>query len=233
MDIDSFYERPMVARIAEIFDHPSPPAVVTERQFDDCQEELELLARKKWHEIGREDYWCYLLDLCYVPLQRDLFNYLFPPFLIKWWEGQLDQTGGPSSETDIYRAIDNGGCLYTMMDEERRNAVHAWMVDAYIQGVDAWSGRLSTKYNPSASDRLHGPLHSFNAIGSSLPIVAEIWSTLSSPETSGRAQWWLVLITGLVYRPNTCPFIPPWTRVDGGGAFTSSAPMPPFTITVF
>lgn len=51
MDVSSFYERPMVRRMTEIFNHPKPPAHITETQFDRCQEELEAIARTPWHEL--------------------------------------------------------------------------------------------------------------------------------------------------------------------------------------
>jgi hypothetical protein len=212
-----FYERPMVRRLVEIFGDPKPPAKVTEDQFDGFQKELEALARKAWHEISREDYWYYLMDLAYVPLQQDLFDYLFPALLIRWWEGQLDRTGGPQGETDFYRALYKGEVIYRMMDEDRRRAVLTWIVDAYEEGVDEWSGKLSTVYNPNGPDNLHGPLWSFHALGQSLPVIPQIFPRLASIKTEGRAQWWLVLLTGLAYRTNTCPYIPPWTPVGGGG----------------
>ena len=207
----------MVQRVLALFDHPRPPSRVTEEQFDDCQEDLEKTAAKAWHEIGQEDYWHYVLDLCYVELQLDLFDYLFPAYLIKWWEGLLSGMGGPESECDFYRAIDHGQVLSKMMRADRRELVYEWMTDAYIDSVDHWSGQLSTAYLSEGPSRLHLPLWSFHALGQSVPILDRILPRLSEVSTQGRAQWWLVLGTGLAWPENKCPFIPEWTPDGGGG----------------
>ncbi|MBL8048016.1 MAG: hypothetical protein JNJ45_04985 [Chthonomonas sp.] len=212
-----FYERPMVARISRIFGDPRPPRRVTQKQFDGEQKDLAKTAAKPWHEIDQSDYWHYLLDLCYVDLQQDLFDYLFPAFLIRWWEGQLTRLGGPASECDFYRAIDHGQVLAKMMSESRRQEVLDWMTDAYIEGVDAWSENLSVAYNPRGPNDLHGPLWSFNALGQSVPITRAILQRLGDVSTIGRAQWWLVFGTGIIWRENDCPAVPDWTPYSGGG----------------
>lgn len=218
MDAGGFYDQPMVRRMAAIFKHPKPPAQVTERQFDGCQEELEAVARTPWHELGDGSPWYYLMDLAYVDLQEDLFDYLFPGYLILWWEGQLSREGGPEGETDFYHALDQGGILEKMLDADRRAAVFEWMVDAYLEGVDAWSGQLDVVYRShGTADDLHGPLWSLHALGQSVPILPAIWPRLAEVSTAGRAQWWLVLATGLAFKENECPFVPKWTPLGGGG----------------
>lgn len=212
-----FYERPMVVRIKSIFGNPVGPGRVTQLQFDGAQDALERAAAKPWHEIDQSDYWHYLLDLCYVDVQQDLFDYLFPAFLIRWWEGQLSRFGGPESECDIYRAIDQGQVLTQMMSESKRQEVLEWIADAYIEGVDAWSNHLSVAYNCQGPNDLHGPLWSFNALGQSVPVIKEILSRLLDLATIGRAQWWLVFATGLLWNENKCSAIPQWTPDGGGG----------------
>jgi hypothetical protein len=91
------------------------------------------------------------------------------------------------------------------------------MADAYMEGVDAWSGHLSVAYRASGPDNLHGPLWSFNALGQSIPIIAPILDRLAEVSTEGRAQWWLVLATALIWNENTVPTIPGWTPSRGGG----------------
>lgn len=212
-----FYERPMVARIKRVFGDPLPPSHVSQEQFDGAQDDLIITAAKPWHEIDQSDYWHYLLDLCYVELQQDLFDYLFPAFLIRWWEGQLNRFGGPESECDFYRAIDHGQVLAKMMSESRRQQVLAWIVEAYIEGVDAWSNKLSVSYNSQGPNDLHGPLWSFNALGQSVPVTQAILQQLADISTIGRAQWWLVFATGIVWNENECPAVPEWTPDRGGG----------------
>jgi hypothetical protein len=210
----AYYDRPMVKRIQAIFDWPEPPSEIIQIQSDNAQEELNALARSRWHEM--DSWWPFLADLTEIDsviIQTDLFDYVFPPLLIRWWEGQVNRMGGPHSSYNWYQALATG-CLYSMMDDRRRDAVLDWMVDAYMEGVDAWSGQLSVHYNPNGPDNLHAPLQFFHSIGSSVPIARQILTRLGEVETAGRAQWWLVLITGIAYPANTVPAIPPW---DGGG----------------
>jgi hypothetical protein len=209
----------MVKRLTEVFAYPSSPQIITEAQFDYMPKLLIETARKPWHEIGRSDYWAYLLDLCYVDLQQDLFDYLFPAFLIKWWEGQLSRRGGPSSgETDFYRAIDTGQCLFKMMDDGRRSQIFAWMIDAYIEGVDAWGGSLSTDIGDHYEDEpfnLDGPLGSFSSLGQSVPIINGAIDNLLDVSSLGRAQWWLVFASILAWDKEPCPFLPEYLGPDG------------------
>lgn len=214
--VAEFYEWPMVARIKTIFGDPLPPRHISQKQFDLMQDDLIRTASKGWHEIDQSDYWHYLLDLCYVDLQQDLFDYLFPAFLIRWWEGQINRLGGPESECDFYRAIDHGQVLIKMMSESRRQQVLAWIVDAYIEGVDAWSNNLSVAYSRNGPNDLHGPLWSFNALGQSVPVTQAILQQLADISTIGRAQWWLVFATGIFWNENTCPAVPVWTPDRGG-----------------
>lgn len=215
--MNEFYKRPMVARLQEIFDHPAPPVRVTEQQFDEVQEALVRTAAKAWHEIGHGDFWQYLMDLAYVDLQQDLFDHLFPAFLICWWEGQLSRFGGPESECDFYYAIDRGQVLVKMMKATRRKAVLEWMLDAYMDGVDHWDSNLFAPYDSNGPNNLHGPLWSFNALGQSFPILEDILSRLGDVSNLGRARWWLVFASGLVWNENECPWVPAWSPSDGGG----------------
>ncbi|HET6644160.1 MAG TPA: hypothetical protein VFG65_01545 [Fimbriimonadales bacterium] len=213
-----FYDRPMVRRLQEIFGFPVAPGKVTEQQFDCLQRELEALARLQWHQIGARELSIYLMDLCYATLQQELFDYLFPAALILWWEGQLSRKGGPEGECDFYHAVDHGAALYKMMNVECRQHVYHWMIDAYMDGVDAWAGELRTTHlGPDAPNDLHGPLWSFNSLGKSVPILEDILERLMDVSTLGRAQWWLVFASGLIWRENECPAVPPWTPDGGGG----------------
>lgn len=202
---DGYYDRPMVQRLLEIFEYPRPPRVVVERQFDGEQEYLEALAAKAWHEVNDGDYWCYVLDLAYVELQQDLFDYLFPPFLVLWWEWQLTAIE-PDTGYDFQYSIDRGNVFEKMMSPGRREAVFRWMVDAYLDGIDRWGGHLLDESRPFSVD---GPLASFNAIGQSVPITSALLDELEDVNTLGKAQWWLVLATGLLWDPAGPP-MPGW-----------------------
>lgn len=222
MAIPDFYDQPMVGRIKRIFNDPAPPSKVTQAQFLDVDWHLHLIAAREWRHIRSFDLWTYLHDLCNVPLQQDLFDYLFPVVLIRWWEGQLDQSVGLERE-DFYRALDGGQVLYKMMNESRRGQVLDWMTDAFIQGVDAWSHHLNFDRNVPGPDNLHDHLSSFNALGQSVPIIGRILTSLSEVSTIGRAQWWLVFASGVIWNANECPGVPPWNEQTGGGGIYITA----------
>lgn len=212
-----YYDRPMVQRIGDIFGWPDPPTRLPTYQFDGAVEDLHNLARSEWHEM--KDWWAFLMDLTYLEgmiIQRDFFDYCFPALLIRWWEGQVSREGGPHHESDLYRALDRGQCLWVMMDEMRRQAVLEWMTDAYIQGVDAWSGHLSVAPSSYGPDNFRGPLRGFNALGQSIPILGTIWGQLKEVSTAGRAQWWLVYLTELTLDENQCLALPGATFYAGG-----------------
>jgi hypothetical protein len=198
----------MVTRLIEIFDNPIPPKTISEEQFDNAQEELIKTARKVWHEIDQEDYWHYLMDLKYVDLQQDLFDYLFPAFLIRWWEGLLNGSGGPDSETDFYAAVDGGNIFTQMMSESRRQKVFEWMTDAYLESVDSYSDQAVLEQKAVGSNTLEWPLGAFNAIGQSVPITKSILTKLADVSNIGRAQWWLVLASGIIWKNGLCPHMP-------------------------
>jgi hypothetical protein len=208
----------MARRIAETFGNPCPPERVTEEQFDGQQQQLAALARKPWSEIAKQDVWYYQMDLAYVtPLQQDLFDYLFPAWLLMWREGHLSRMGGPYGETDFCHAVHHGKVFERMIAPDRRAQVYEWVADAYIEGVDGWGGSLDVNYSATGPDDLHGPLWTFNALGQSMPIHSLFWDRLTTVETAGRAQWWLVFASGIAWKANECPFIPAWTKLGGGG----------------
>ena len=207
----------MMHRLLEIFNHPSPPVVVTQEKFDHFDDELSGTSKKRWHEITMDSDGDYIHDLLYVELQQDLFDYLFPAFLVRWWEAQQTHDDPDRYTWDIYGAFSQRHVLTTMMSPERRSALMAWMVDAYIDGVDLWSGRLTVDPYGDKSDRLQGPLEAFHALGYSVPITRPILERLCDVTTEGRAQWWLVISSGIAWNENECPFITPWDPDRGGG----------------
>lgn len=208
---------PMAREIREIFGDPKPPATVTQRQFDGADDDLRKLASSTWEEILRaDDWWAFLMDLKYTTLQQDLFDYVFPALLIRWFEGQMSQRGGPETETDFYSALRRGNALSLMLTPDRHHRTLEWMVRAYVQGVDGWDSSEFVAYQPQGPDRLHAPLASLSALGQSVPILDPIYQALQSVTTAGRARFWLVFGCGLVWNENECPSIPAWT-LDGGG----------------
>jgi hypothetical protein len=213
----NFYSRPMVRRLIKIFDNPTKPTAVAQKQFDNCDDDLFVTSQKEWHEIDESDYWHYLLDLCYVSLQQNLFDYVFPAFLIKWWEGQLSRFGGPDAECGFYRAVDHGKVFDTMMTGDRRTMVYDWMVDAYMDGIAEWSGHLLVTGDGKGPNNFTGPLWSFWAVGLSVPILDAILARLETVSNQGVAQWWLVFASGVAYNEDGFPHISGWEQIEGGG----------------
>src|SRR6476660_3165224 len=71
-------------RARAIFGNAAPPAHVWERQFDYNDDDLKRIAATPFQQIDSSDLWYYFHDLAYVPLQPDLFHYLFPVCLMDW-----------------------------------------------------------------------------------------------------------------------------------------------------
>ncbi len=214
MDPPEWYKRPLVAEIADIFGHPKPVEIVTEKQFDYGQDRLQVLARSPWHEMETRRDSFYLMDLAYCGLQQDLFDYAFPGFLIRWWEGLVAQASAAHGETDIYFAIWHGQVFNKMMPLERRTRVMEWMTRAFIDALDAWSGWTTWQYSEGTN---HHFLWTFNSLGRTLPVTPSLWKQMSNVSTPGRAQFWILIGTGLAYPTNEVPWIPPWTPDGGGG----------------
>ena len=78
----AFYQRDEVRRLIKIFGKPKAPQTIYEDQFDGNQEKLEALASKRWHELDHTVFSPFIMDMVYIPLQGDLFMYLFPAILI-------------------------------------------------------------------------------------------------------------------------------------------------------
>ena len=218
MEPTEFYIRPMVQRLLEIFDHPSPPAVVTQPTFGFLEDDYTDVCHKMWHEITFEADAQYLLDIQFVEIQQDLFDYIFPAFLIRWWEDQLSQQGGVKEIWGIYGSFSQCDLLNTMISPQRGHAIKDWIVDAYVDGVDLSGSRDSSESTTPGSYRIDSALWSFHALGQSVPTARLILERLRDVKTQGRARWWLVCSSGIAWNDNECPFVAPWNlgRSNGG-----------------
>jgi hypothetical protein len=200
----------------EIFGNPEPLACVTERQFDEADQDLTEMSRLPWHEIGPKYWWYYLMDLAYVPLQQDLFDYLFPCFLCTWREGLDLRRSQPESESDFYYAMHKGSVMSKMIGHERRDAIFDWMTDGFCAALDTIKPTEIVARDISNED-LHFFPWTFNALGQSVPILAPILNRLLRDLTPGKCRYWLTIAAGLAWPENETPWISPWTRVIGGG----------------
>jgi len=216
VDEPEFYQRSYVKEIRRIFGDPAPPSKVTEKQFDGFDGDLELLARTPWHEISCDQWWYYLMDLAYNPLQKDLFDYLFPAFLAIWREGLDLRVEQPASECDFYYSIWRGEVFWKMMNEARREAVFAWMVEGFRSAVDTIKPEEAIAIE-GRNDRLHFFPWALNAIGQSLCILPRILDCLLSDLTPGKSRYWLIVASGLAWPENGVPWVKPWNPQGGGG----------------
>ncbi len=214
-DPRAYYHRPFVQEIVQIFGDPTPPAKITEKQFDYWQKGLEDLVAKKWHEIESLSY--YLMDLKYVdPLQADLFDYLFPVCLITWRDGIEQRKNLPHGECDFYSAVDRGNIYHRMLSPKMRKQVFDWMVRVFMWGVSTIRSEECEAIG-LRNDNLHYFHWTFNAIGESTPITGDILRELSRVTNPGIARYWLTFASGLCWDEQKVPWISPWTPDLGGG----------------
>lgn len=215
----NLHAHPLIPQLAKLFSANPPPVEAWEKYYldrgqgdDGCSPaDVQELLAIRWGEFERRDFYHFVIDLTYGRVQRDVFNYLYPGFLVFWWQCLRSRTNFHY----FYTASHEGKVYEQMIQEEARSGLLDWVVRAFVDAVDVWSGQLSST-TPDGID-LHALLEEFNSLGQILPVTERIWERLCNLETAGRAQWWLVLATGIAYTPNTCPFIRPFSRHTGGG----------------
>lgn len=200
-EIENYYRRPFVAKIRKVFDFPRPPTFLTEQPFDHRIEDLEAIAFKEWHEIRREHWIVYLENLAHQPNQQDLFDHLFPYFLILWREGLMIRESMPSlNEYDLYRGLARGKVLDNLMTPKRKQQVLDWMAEGFLQGVDSLT----------AEDTLTGvPIfyhYTLNALGQTVPIMNQLLDGLLDGITPAQARYWITFSAGLCWPKYDVPW---------------------------
>jgi hypothetical protein len=126
-------------RVRNLLSNPSPPPRVWEQQFDGDQAELETLVSRDWKEIKLKDLYIYFLGLHYVELQPDLFRYLFPICLYRWYESLMQNEQDTLEEfrregwiEQFHFAMGNGYLLQSMTSPDEREAIYAFFHDALL-----------------------------------------------------------------------------------------------------
>lgn len=127
-------------RVRNILGNPSPPPTVWQQQFDGDQAELESLVSRDWKEIKLKDLYIYFLDLnYYVELQPDLFRYLFPICLYRWYESLMQNEQDTLEESclegclqQFHFAMGNGYLLQSMTSPDERESIYAFFHDALL-----------------------------------------------------------------------------------------------------
>ena len=196
-------------RVRAIFNWPRPPVTVWERQFDYCDDGLQRLARTPYEEIDFSDLWYYFHDLAYVELQPDLFDYLFPVCLMDWHRSLMGDEICGHGDADFHRGLQHGRVLEKMLTPERREAVHEFFRDSFLERLDTERGFFCSRneLDPFAWIRR------FNTLGIIMPRIDLVWESWWSLETPGRAVAALEYVSGLMDYQGDHPLLP--ERLNG------------------
>lgn len=188
-------------RVRNILGNPSPPPTVWEQQFDGDQAELESLVSRDWKEIKLKDLYIYFLDLnYYVELQPDLFRYLFPICLYRWYESLMQNEQDPLEESRLeewleqfHFAMGNGALLQSMTSPDEREAIYAFFHEALIERIEAERGFFKTGYPD------YKWIFRLYDVGVFAPVIHQIWTTWWSLNSPGKAVSAIIYASSLVY----------------------------------
>lgn len=199
--INAYYQRTFVFEILKIFENPRPPTFLTERQFDGFQDDLEQIAFREWHEISHSQWIYYLEDLVHEPLQQDVFDHLFPYFLVTWREGLVRFENRPQcNEYDLYLGLIKGDVLNRMMPSKRKKRVLTWMADGFLESVNSLSS------DQAQDGGGHFFLAVLHALGQSCPIHDRLLNRLTVEHSQGGIRLWYTLAVGLCTHQNFLPW---------------------------
>lgn len=160
-------------RVRTIFDHPNPPHKVTERQFDDFDDELRKLAQTPYEQIDFGDLWYYHHDLAYVELQPDLFQYLFPVCLMDWHLTLMENASCSHGDSEFHYGILQGDVLGKMLTDQQRRDIDMFFRDSFIHRIDSERGLRMVGSCATA----HGWMFRLNSLGMVTSLIAEIWAS--------------------------------------------------------
>ncbi|WP_337177317.1 hypothetical protein [Paludisphaera sp.] len=200
-------------RVCAIFGNPAPPRHVWQRQFDGLDADLRRVAAMPLDRIEPGDLWYFLHDLAYVPLQPEVFDYLFPACLMFWRRTLFDGVPCTQGDADFGWSLQHGGALDTMMDEERREDVLVWFRDVMLERIDAERGFDGVE--PCHWPLPWGWIGRLNTLGHVAPVVESIWTRWWPFETPGRAVAAVEYVSGLIYFPYEDPLFEELSRRGG------------------
>ncbi len=217
IDQETFDSHPLVMRMREIFDDPKPVTVVTQWSWRDMGDPPHLfrveIASRPWHEVGVSGSKFYLVDMAYMPLQQDLFDYLFPCVLIYWWRCTKNALELQANWVfiPILDAIRRAKVWQTMLTAERRSSLEEWMADAFFDALDTvkeddpWIAEQYPDWAPDIDQ-----VKSFHNLGQSVPVTGRILDKLFIVDTREKARWWLSFGLTLVGNPSLLQDNEPW-----------------------
>jgi len=206
-------------RIMNILGNPSPPPTVWEQQLDGDQAELERLVSRDWKEIKLKYLYIYFLDLnYYVELQPDLFRYLFPICLYRWYESLMQNEQDTLEESRIegwieqfHFAMGNGYLLQSMTSADEREAIYAFFHDALIERIEVERGFSNTGYPV----RDYKWIFRLYDVGVFVPVIDRIWTSWWSLDSPGKAVSTIIYASSLVYLQGENPIFDPIFRRYG------------------
>jgi hypothetical protein len=208
--------RASINKVRSTFGNPKPPREITQLPFDHDSAHYPRLCGTATHQPGGSDYCDYALDLQYMDLQKDLFNFLFPKCLEAW---QIDLMANQCTEYGGFREQFTPGLVHgkaltaEMMNKEQYEASKEFMEDVILDRMDQetilkFEGMDSSPYKWVAA------LSTFGLVFTGIEKIWEQWWEIS---THGHACCILQYISCLMYGEKDNPIFAPYTRKKGGG----------------
>ncbi|MDB5345201.1 MAG: Uncharacterized protein JWP89_3578 [Schlesneria sp.] len=184
-------------RVRKMFNDPVPPVTVWERQFDYSDDALHRIARTRYEDFDFNDLHYYYLDLAYVELQPEVFNYLFPVCLMDWHESLMKNVGCTHGDSEFHLALHRGGALNRLVTAERKEAIYEFFRDSFLIRLDT-----QQKLSPDDESEMRYDdrwLLRFNSLGVTLPRIDLLWNPWWSCDTVGRSIAVLKFCSTLMY----------------------------------
>jgi hypothetical protein len=200
-------------RAREIFRFPNPPEQVWEQQFDHDDTALRRMAATHWEDFNFDDLWYYHHDLAYVPLQPELFNYLFPICLMDWHLTLQENRGCQHGDSEFHYGVRRGNVFERMLTPARRQLVVEFFRDSFLERLDQERGFVYRGANTPA----YGWMARLCSLGVIMPQISLLWEAWWSLESPGRAVAALQYCSGLMYFDGENPLFEMWSPDTGGG----------------
>ena len=199
-------------RSRQIFNNPSSPKIIWEKQFDGFNKELTQISKKNWKDITDDDLWYYLLDLAYVDLQPELFNYLFPVCLNFWYKTLMNNDSANQGDAGFHYSLHQGKILKSMVTQKQKQEIYKYFHDGFLDRIEQERGFIYS----GSSTPAYAWISRFNSLGYIIPINT-IWTNWWKIDSLGKAVSALMYASGLIYVKGENPIFSKWTPFKGGG----------------
>lgn len=185
--------------------------VIVQKQFDDNNDSLARLSSELTEPPDEADLEDYALDLQYVELQRDLFEFVFPRCLEAWRRSLFTESTGFVEQ--FHAALAARRLLDEYLSPSQREAVFAFMRESMLERLGSES-RLSFTGSRVPPYTWVGFLGSFGVL---VPEIDRLWTEWWTLKAEGHCVAALQYASCLMYPENQNPIFAPWTGQDGGG----------------